>query len=133
MNETAAHPTEIRRLAESRELRLIWSDGHQAEYPYDYVRGYCPCAGCQGHTPSEIRYKPPATAVEPWRIEPVGNYGISIQWSDGHGTGIYRFDFLREICPCATCTEAREASKTEEEAPLAQGIERHIANENGDR
>ena len=78
MAETAAHPIEVRRLAESRELRLVWSDGHQAEYPYDYVRGYCPCAGCQGHTPSEIRYKPPASTVEPWRIEPVGNYGIPL-------------------------------------------------------
>ncbi len=133
MTETAAYPTEVRRLAESRELRLVWSDGHQAEYPYDYVRGYCPCAGCQGHTPSEIRYQPPAAAVEPWRIEPVGNYGISIQWSDGHATGIYRFDFLRQICPCAPCSEARETSKKDDEAPLAPGTEGHAAPKNGDQ
>lgn len=112
---TAAHPTEVRRLAPSRELRLIWSDGHQAAYPYDYVRGYCPCAGCQGHTPSEIRFQPPAGPVEPWTIEPVGNYGISIQWSDGHATGIYRFDFLRQICPCPVCAEERD------QEPLAEG------------
>jgi DUF971 family protein len=37
--------------------------------------------------------------VTPTTIEPVGNYAISIAWSDGHSTGIYRFDFLREICP----------------------------------
>ena len=133
MAETAVHPIEVRRLAESRELRLVWSDGHQAEYPYDYVRGYCPCAGCQGHTPSEIRYKPPSTAVEPWRIEPVGNYGISIQWSDGHATGIYRFDFLRQICPCPACSEARETSKKDDEAPSAPGVEQHAATENGDQ
>ena len=40
-------------------------------------------------------------------ITAVGNYGISIQWSDSHATGIYRFDFLREICPCPECA-ARE-------------------------
>jgi DUF971 family protein len=114
MAETAANPTEIRRLAESRELRVVWSDGHQAEYPYDYVRGFCPCAGCQGHGPSEIRYQPPTTEVEPWRIELVGNYGISIQWSDGHATGIYRFDFLREICPCSACSEAEQHVQTED-------------------
>lgn len=96
-------PTEIRRQNESQTLAVVWSDGHRAEYAYGYVRGYCPCAGCQGHTPSEIRYRPPAGSVEPWRIEPVGNYGVSIQWSDGHATGIYRFDFLREICPCSDC------------------------------
>ena len=36
-------------------------------------------------------------------IKPVGNYAISIAYSDGHGTGIYRYDFLREICPCEQC------------------------------
>lgn len=121
MINVAAHPTEIRRLAEIRRLRVLWSDDHEAEYPYDYVRGYCPCAGCQGHTPSEIRFKPPTTAVEPWRIEPVGNYGISIQWSDGHATGIYRFDFLREICPCPACSETRSATKTDEPTAASQG------------
>ena len=34
------------------------------------------------------------------------SYGISIAWSDGHATGIYRFGFLREICPCPTCRRA---------------------------
>ena len=33
----------------------------------------------------------------PVSIEPVGNYAISILWSDGHSAGIYRFDFLREL------------------------------------
>ncbi len=41
--------TEIRRLDDQRALRLTWSDGHAADFDYDYVRGYCPCAGCQGH------------------------------------------------------------------------------------
>lgn len=126
MTEIATHPIEIRRLAGGRELRLLWSDGHQAEYPYDYLRGYCPCAGCQGHAASEIRYQPIGTAVEPWRIEPVGNYGISIQWSDGHATGIYRFDFLREICPCPVCTEAGVTEPVQE-------VERPITSANGEK
>ena len=36
-------------------------------------------------------------------IKPVGNYAISLAFSDGHATGIYRYDFLREICPCERC------------------------------
>ena len=118
MTAAVVHPTEIRRLAEDRRLRVVWSDGHQAEYPYDYVRGFCPCASCQGHSATEIRLQPPTTPVEPWRIEPVGNYGVSIQWSDGHATGIYRFDFLREICPCDKC--APEADATTENATTRQ-------------
>jgi DUF971 family protein len=36
-------------------------------------------------------------------IEPVGNYAIRINWSDGHNTGIYSWDHFREICPCPVC------------------------------
>lgn len=101
--------TEARRLPEEGRLRLTWSDGHVAEYDYGYLRGWCPCAGCQGHSGLKIRYQPPAKPVTAESIKPVGNYAISIAWSDGHGTGIYRFDFLREICPCGRCGEVPAA------------------------
>lgn len=97
--------TEARRLPEERRLRLTWNDGHTAEYGYDYLRGWCPCAGCQGHTGIQIRYLPPAQPVEIAAIKPVGNYALSLAFSDGHGTGIYRYEFLREICPCGRCGE----------------------------
>ena len=96
-------PTEIRRLPECSRLRLTWTDGHVAEYDYDYLRGYCPCAAWQGHAVLEVRYKPPSLSVQPTSIQPVGRYGISILWSDGHATGTYRFDFLRDIWPCEVC------------------------------
>ena len=101
---------EARRLPEERRLRLTWSDGHAAEYDYDYLRGWCPCAGCQGHGVA-IRYRPAPGPVTANSIQPVGRYAISIAWSDGHATGIYRFDFLRQICPCPAC--AGDAPPTE--------------------
>ena len=106
MSETP-YLIEIRRLPEERRARLTWSDDHVAEYDYDYLRGYCPCAGCQGHGTGVVRFQPPDSPVEPLSIQPVGNYAVSFQWSDGHSTGIYRFDFLREICPCEACRAAR--------------------------
>jgi DUF971 family protein len=105
MAERAPVLTEVRRLPEERRLRLTWSDGHAAEYDYDYLRGWCPCAGCQGHSGFKIRYLPPARPVNVESIKPVGNYAISLGFSDGHGTGIYRYEFLREICPCGACGE----------------------------
>jgi DUF971 family protein len=95
--------TEVRRLADVRRLRLTWSDGHTAEYDYTYLRGWCPCAGCQGHSSVTIHYHPPPGPVTADSIQPVGNYAISIAWSDGHSSGIYRFDLLREVCPCPSC------------------------------
>ncbi len=90
--------TEIRRQPEQRSCHLAWSDGFTAELSYDALRGYCPCAGCQGHWAEEVQYHAPDAGVEPVTIEPVGRYAVSIHWSDGHATGIYRFDFLRQLC-----------------------------------
>ena len=36
-------------------------------------------------------------------VKPVGRYGLQINWSDGHSTGIYTFDRLRPLCECETC------------------------------
>ena len=102
--------TEVRRLPEERRVKLVWTDEHSADYEYDYLRGYCPCASCQGHGAFKIQFRQPDRPVEPTSIEPVGSYGISFLWSDGHATGIYRFDFLRAICPCDECSERRRAS-----------------------
>jgi DUF971 family protein len=93
---------EVRRLPGEGKLRLTWEDGHGADFDYGYLRGWCPCAGCQGHGMT-LRYRPPPGPVTPESIEPVGRYAISIRWSDGHSTGIYRFDYLRQICPCPRC------------------------------
>jgi ATP-binding protein involved in chromosome partitioning len=41
-------------------------------------------------------------------IEMVGQYGVTITWSDGHSTGIYNFRELRAGCPCPECTAARK-------------------------
>ena len=42
-------------------------------------------------------YKPRVTAK---KATAVGNYAIQIEFSDGHATGIFSFEHLREICPC---------------------------------
>lgn len=96
---SAPRPSEIRRDPASRTLSIVWEDGTSTVYDYDVLRGYCPCAGCQGHMVRELRYHPPRRPVDPVAIEPVGHYGISILWSDAHNTGIYRFDLLHRLKP----------------------------------
>jgi DUF971 family protein len=46
-------------------------------------------------------------ALKMLAVEPVGNYAIRINWSDGHSSGIYSYDHFREICPCDECQAAR--------------------------
>ncbi|MEK7316525.1 MAG: gamma-butyrobetaine hydroxylase-like domain-containing protein, partial [Candidatus Eisenbacteria bacterium] len=38
----------------------------------------------------------------------VGQYALHFDWSDGHTTGIYSYDYLRRICPCDACLSALE-------------------------
>ena len=45
--------------------------------------------------------------IKPLRIQLVGGYGLRVDWSDGHNTGIYTFERLRATCPCSRC--AKEA------------------------
>lgn len=94
-------PTEINHVKSDRAVRVTWDDGHVGEYDEVYLRGYCPCALCQGHG-AQIRFidVPDAKLVE---ITPVGNYAVEMRWQDGHSTGIYTFDYLRSLCPCREC------------------------------
>ncbi|HEV2298449.1 MAG TPA: DUF971 domain-containing protein [Candidatus Acidoferrales bacterium] len=94
---------------------IVWSDAHTSHYDFAYLRGHCPCATCrEGHgkrkeaasekDPSALpMFKPRVTARA---AAAVGTYAIQIEFTDGHTTGIYSFDHLREICPCDAC--ARE-------------------------
>lgn len=93
------HPTEIEYASERGELIITFSDDLVARYPTVFLRGYCPCAKCQGHSAGPPRWIPvqvdAAARVED--VTPVGNYAICIAWGDGHDTGIYTFDNLRRI------------------------------------
>jgi len=96
------YPTEVRRQSADQQMRVTWNDGHVSDYPWAYVRGWCPCATCQGHS-GERRY---IHAENPTLvgISVVGNYALSLVWSDGHDTGIYSYRYLRSLCACSACT-----------------------------
>ena len=91
----------------SSGVQIDWSDGHHSEYTLDYLRGKCPCALCTNAT------QKPAAAASPFQlytkvlkmdaVDPVGRYALQFKWNDGHSSGIYSYEHLRDICPCAQC------------------------------
>jgi DUF971 family protein len=95
-------PSEINHRKADGVIRITWSDGHVGDYTQQYLRGYCPCALCQGHG-AEIKFMPVPDAVLEG-IRPVGNYAVELMWRDGHSTGIYTYEYLRALCPCPACT-----------------------------
>jgi DUF971 family protein len=110
MSTRAPQPVEIRRLGTSA-LRITWDDRHVSEYPNQYLRDHCPCAVCrEGEPPHRL----PVLGKEGGELRPVqigvvGRYAVSIQWSDGHDTGIYSYQTLRALCPCEQCQPATDA------------------------
>jgi DUF971 family protein len=102
---------------------IVWADGHNSHYDFAYLREECPCATCndarikkeaEGNATPVLQsspllpmYKPKAKAES---ATPVGQYAIQISFSDGHSTGIYSYDHLRSICPCAECAAQRTRS-----------------------
>jgi DUF971 family protein len=100
-------PIEIRRV-EDREIHVTWADGHRSVYGNKDLRERCPCAGCV-HELTGARLLDPRTIRTDIRAEEialVGRYAIRIRWSDGHATGLFTFQRLREWCPCAECRGA---------------------------
>jgi len=98
-------PVEINHMRKEGLVRLTWDDGHVGDYRTDYLRGYCPCAMCQGHG-DKVQFIEVEDS-ELAEISAVGNYAVQFHWKDGHNTGIYTFDYLRSLCPCAQCAESR--------------------------
>jgi ATP-binding protein involved in chromosome partitioning len=100
---TTLQPREI--TEEERSFRIVWSDGHESTYPFDFLRSNCPCAECVDEWTGErkqLNLDLPAD-LRPLGVSPVGIYAVAIPWSDGHRTGIYSFRRLRELCPCEKC------------------------------
>lgn len=88
----------------AKTTEIEWGDGHKGIYPHTILRGYCPCAGCQGREGS-IKFieVTDGAMLEIENIEPVGNYALRFDWFDGHGSGIYSYRYLRALCQCAEC------------------------------
>lgn len=113
---TAADPEHIA-ISKSKGIKIDWKDGHRSDYSLEVLRDECPCATCtgaHGTVPQKTGYSKPGTSPFPMYkprlrmdlVEPVGGYAVRILWNDGHGTGIYSWDHLRRICPCAECRKA---------------------------
>jgi len=97
------YPTALQLTPDNR-LVIDWSDGQKRSYRIRELRDACPCATCREKRsqPADPLALPVLKNVQtqPLTIaamEPMGNYAYSIQFSDGHDTGIFAFDLLRQL------------------------------------
>ncbi len=95
------------KLARSDDHSIVidWSDGQRRQYAFRELRDACPCATCRekrSQAAPATNLLPVLSAAEAQplaiaKMEPVGNYAYSIEFSDGHDTGIYTLELLREL------------------------------------
>lgn len=115
MNQTESErpiPTQLRRISPG-EIEMLWSDGATMRYRATLLREKCPCATCRERRRGEQQAKeseagrrsldlPVLSAAEAKplaieRVSPVGNYAYNIALSDGHDSGIFPLELLRQI------------------------------------
>lgn len=97
---TSAQPRVITK-SDPQFVRVEWADGHETEYRAWQLRAICPCAHCVDEN-TGIRVHDPESVPHDLvtsDVALVGNYAITIRFSDGHHTGIYPFPMLRENDP----------------------------------
>lgn len=90
-------PTEINLHKQSRVLEVTFDDGEKFEYTCEYLRCFSPSAEVQGHGPGEEVLQVGKEFVNIDKIEPVGNYAVSIHFTDGHNSGIYSWETLYKL------------------------------------
>ena len=93
----AAWPSEIRLARDRRSLSIRWDDGTDQTLSAEYLRVESPSAEVQGHGPSEKKTIPGKINVEILQVEPVGHYAVRLVFDDMHSTGIFAWDYLREL------------------------------------
>jgi DUF971 family protein len=95
----AIEPREISQESNTR-VRITWADDRVCEYGAAALRRVCPCAQCVNEWTGQRTLKPDVISdeLEISDLTIVGRYALNFRWSDGHETGIYSFQYLRDLC-----------------------------------
>lgn len=89
--------------AVGRELAVKWDDGSEQFIPLETLRRACPCASCAGETDvlGNTHKGPEQTlsdaSFQLRQLLPVGGYAVQLLWADGHGSGLYSHESLRNL------------------------------------
>lgn len=87
------------RRRDERTISILWEDGHRQDFDVRDLRLACHCALCIEEMSGRPLLDPKTVRpdVAPRTVSSVGNYAFTVNWSDGHSTGIYAFTALREL------------------------------------
>jgi DUF971 family protein len=90
----APNPTALTVRKQSRVLEIAFDDDSSFSLPFEFLRVYSPSAEVRGHGPGQEVLQTGKRDVLITAVEPVGNYAVQPNFSDGHTSGIYSWDYL---------------------------------------
>jgi DUF971 family protein len=90
-------PTDIRLHKKTALLELRYADGSSYSLPAEFLRVYSPSAEVRGHGKGQEVLQVGKIHVKIDKIDPVGHYAIQLHFDDSHSTGIYSWEYLREL------------------------------------
>lgn len=90
-------PSAITYHARERTLELKYAESDAVQLSAEYLRVFSPSAEVRGHSEDQRVLQTGKKQVGIDKIEAIGNYAIRITFSDGHDTGIFSWEYLREL------------------------------------
>lgn len=90
-------PTEITVHQQSRVLEIAFDDGARHRIPFELMRVYSPSAEVMGHGPGQETLQTGKRDVVITGLEPVGHYAVRPEFSDGHASGLFTWDYLYKL------------------------------------
>ena len=97
MDKKTPRPTEIKLHQASKILEVTFDDGKHFRLPCEYLRVFSPSAEVRGHGPGQEVLQVGKREVGIAAVEPVGVYAVKLDFTDGHDTGIFSWDYLYEL------------------------------------
>jgi DUF971 family protein len=95
--DTEAWPSELRLHKGKKTLTVTFDGGEAYDLPAEYLRVKSPSAEVQGHSAEERKTVPGKRDVMIIEVLPVGNYAVRLVFDDLHSTGIFGWDYLRDL------------------------------------
>ncbi len=90
-------PTELRLHKDRKTLTVAFDSGESFDLPAELLRVRSPSAEVQGHSPDERKIVAGKKNVVILEIRPIGNYAVRLVFDDMHSTGIFSWDYFRDI------------------------------------
>lgn len=84
---------------DDHNVLIKWKNAKESKFNSKKLRFLCPCASCVSEVTGKrtIQEAQIPDNIQPTGFRPMGRYGMQISWSDGHATGIYTFNYLKEV------------------------------------